>query len=185
MPEKFKGKKKEKAGAAVEEEVLLLCIDVCDSYMQCVDIQDAYRFATIDGDYRFGNVTDEDDIPHFHCPTPSSPRCPLMLLLPAATHPCHSRWWLVVASLFATQLHCPAPAFADAHCRESSMLLSPATFAAKRWMLPSGTLIASHHLPLTLLTLVAVSSAEQRQQQLHHQHHCPSSCVWECLVSVK
>ena len=67
MPEKFKGKKTEKAGAAVEEEVLLLCIDVCDDniildtgasmmYMQCVDIQDAYHFATIDGDYRFGNV---------------------------------------------------------------------------------------------------------------------------------
>jgi len=30
MPEKFKGKKTEKAGAAVEEEVLLSCIDVCD-----------------------------------------------------------------------------------------------------------------------------------------------------------
>jgi len=30
MPEKFKAKKTEKAGTAVEEEVLLLCIDVCD-----------------------------------------------------------------------------------------------------------------------------------------------------------
>ena len=30
MPEKFKGKKTEKAGAAVEEEVLLSHIDVCD-----------------------------------------------------------------------------------------------------------------------------------------------------------
>jgi len=59
MPEKFKGKKTEKAGAVVEEEVLLSCIDVCDSYMQ-VDIQEAYHFATID-DYRFENVTDEDD----------------------------------------------------------------------------------------------------------------------------
>jgi len=68
MPEKFKGKKTEKAGAAVEEEVLLSCIDVCDSYMQ-VDIQDAYRFATIDGDYRFGNVTDKDDIPDLEAPT--------------------------------------------------------------------------------------------------------------------
>ena len=37
--------------------------------MQCVDIQDAYRFATIDGDYRFGNVTDEDDIPELEAPT--------------------------------------------------------------------------------------------------------------------
>jgi len=55
---------------AVEEEVLLSCIDVCDcdSYMQ-VDIQDAYHFATIDGDYRFGNVTDEDDIPELEVPT--------------------------------------------------------------------------------------------------------------------
>jgi hypothetical protein len=68
MPEKFKGKKTEKAGAAVEEEVLLSCIDVCDSYMQ-VDIQDAYRFATSDGDYRFGNVTEEDDIPELEAPT--------------------------------------------------------------------------------------------------------------------
>ena len=67
-PEKFTGKKTEKAGAAVEEEVLLSCIDVCDSYMQ-VDIQDAYRFATIDGDYRFGNVTDKDDIPELEAPT--------------------------------------------------------------------------------------------------------------------
>jgi len=63
MPEKSKGKKTEKA------EVLLSCIDVCDSFMQCVDIQDAYRFATIDGEYRFGNVTDEDDIPELEAPT--------------------------------------------------------------------------------------------------------------------
>jgi len=69
MPEKFKGKKTEKAGVAVEEEVLLSCIDVCDSFMQCVDIQDAYHFATIDGDYRFGNVTDEDDILDLGAPT--------------------------------------------------------------------------------------------------------------------
>ncbi len=69
VPETFKGKKTEKAGAAVDEEVLLSCIDVCDSYMQCVDIQDAYHFATIDGDYRFGNVTHEDDIPELEAPT--------------------------------------------------------------------------------------------------------------------
>jgi hypothetical protein len=68
MPEKFKGKKAEKAGAAVEEEVLLSCIDVRDSYMQ-VDILDAYRFTTIDGVYRFGNATDEDDIPELETPT--------------------------------------------------------------------------------------------------------------------
>jgi hypothetical protein len=60
MPEKFKSKKAEKAGVSY--------IDVCDSYMQ-VDIQDAYHFATIDGDYRFGNVTDEDDIPELETPT--------------------------------------------------------------------------------------------------------------------
>ncbi len=53
---------------AVEEEVLLSCIDVCVSYMQ-VDIQDVYRFATIDGDYRFGNVTDEDEISDLEAPT--------------------------------------------------------------------------------------------------------------------
>ncbi len=69
MPEKFKGKKTEKAGAAVEEEHLLSLIDVCDNndmildtgakmmYMQ-VDIQDAYHFAT--NDYGFGNVSVED-----------------------------------------------------------------------------------------------------------------------------
>ena len=71
MSEKFKGKKTEKAGAAVEEEHLLSFINVCDNnvildtgasmmYMQ-VDIQEAYRFATIN--YGFGNVTDKDDIP--------------------------------------------------------------------------------------------------------------------------
>jgi len=34
MPEKFKGKTAEKAGVVVEEEVLLSCIDVSDSFMQ-------------------------------------------------------------------------------------------------------------------------------------------------------
>jgi len=67
MPEKFKGKKTEKAGAAVEEEVLLSCIDVCDSCMQ-VNIQEACHFATID-DNRFRNVTDEDDILDLEAPT--------------------------------------------------------------------------------------------------------------------
>jgi hypothetical protein len=76
MPEKFK-KKAEKAGAAVEEEVLLSHIDVCDDniildtgasmmYMQ-VDIQEAYLLATIDDG--FENVTDEDDIPELETPT--------------------------------------------------------------------------------------------------------------------
>ena len=66
MPEKFKGKKTEKAGVVVEEEHLLSFIDVCDDnvildtcasmmYMQ-VDIQQAYLFATID--YGFENVTE-------------------------------------------------------------------------------------------------------------------------------
>jgi len=34
-----------------------------------VDIQDAYHFASIDGDYRFGNVTDKDDNPDLEAPT--------------------------------------------------------------------------------------------------------------------
>jgi hypothetical protein len=28
---------------------------------------------------------------HFHCPNPSSPRCPQTLSLPVATYLCHSR----------------------------------------------------------------------------------------------
>ncbi len=60
MPEKFKGKKTEKAGAAVEEEHLL----------SFVDIDEAYLSATIiSTDYGFGNVTDEDDIPDLEAPT--------------------------------------------------------------------------------------------------------------------
>ena len=70
MPEKIKGKKTEKAGVAVEEEHLLSFIDVCDDnvildtgasmmYIQ-VDIQEAYRFATID--YGF-------DVPDLEAPT--------------------------------------------------------------------------------------------------------------------
>jgi hypothetical protein len=78
MPEKFKGKKSEKAGAVVEEEHLLSLIDVFDNndmildtgvsmmYMQ-VNIQDAYHFTTID--YGFGNVTVEDGIPDLEAPT--------------------------------------------------------------------------------------------------------------------
>ena len=60
MPEKFKGKKTEKAGAAVEEEHLL----------SLVDIDEAYLSATIiSTDYGFGNVTDKDDIPDLEDPT--------------------------------------------------------------------------------------------------------------------
>jgi len=77
MSEKFKGKKTEKAGVAVEEEHLLSFINVCEDniildtcasmmYMQ-VDIQEAYCFATID--YVFGNVSDEDDTPDLEAPT--------------------------------------------------------------------------------------------------------------------
>ena len=60
MPEKFKGKKTEKAGAVVEEVHLL----------SFVDINEAYLSATIISiDYGFGNVTDEDDIPDLEAPT--------------------------------------------------------------------------------------------------------------------
>ena len=79
MPEKFKGKKTEKAGAAVEEEILLSFIDVCDNNVildtgariMCmqVNIQESYHFATID--YGFGNLTNEDDIPDLEAPTES------------------------------------------------------------------------------------------------------------------
>ena len=74
MPEKFKGKKTEKAGAAVEEEHLLSLINVFDNndmildtgasmmYTQ-LDIQGAYHFTTI------GDVTVEDDIPDLEAPT--------------------------------------------------------------------------------------------------------------------
>jgi hypothetical protein len=36
-------------------------------YIVQVDIQEAYRFATID--YGFGNLTDEDDVPDLEAPT--------------------------------------------------------------------------------------------------------------------
>ena len=38
--------------------------------------------------------------------------------------------------LFATHFHFPTPSFVDACCCELSALLSPATFAANRQMLP-------------------------------------------------
>ena len=109
-----------------------------------------------------------------HCPTnvrysiPSLPRCPQTLSSPAAARMCHSHRWLVVASSFATHFHFPTPAFVNTRCRYSSTLLSPAAFTVNRRMLPSGALVASHCVPLTILTMVAASSAEQRQQQLHH-----------------
>jgi hypothetical protein len=79
IPEKFKGKKTEKAGVAVEEEHLLSFINVCDknvildtgaSICLQVDIQEAYLLTTIISiDYEFRNVTDEDDIPDLEAPT--------------------------------------------------------------------------------------------------------------------
>ena len=70
MPEKFKGKKTEKAGAVMEEEHLLSFINVCDSNVildtgasicMQIDIQEAYLSATID--FEFGNLTGKDDTP--------------------------------------------------------------------------------------------------------------------------
>ena len=74
MPEKFRGKKMEKAGAAVEEEHLLSFVDIDEAFlsatMSFADIDEAYLSATIiSTDYGFGNVTDEDDIPHLEAPT--------------------------------------------------------------------------------------------------------------------
>ncbi len=57
MPEKYKGKKTKKAGAAVEEEHLLLFADMCDDICMQVDIKKAYVSAPIVSiDYGFGNV---------------------------------------------------------------------------------------------------------------------------------
>ena len=60
MSEKFKGKKTEKAGAAVEEEHLLSMVDMCnDVSIFCVDIEAAYVLAPITSiDNGFRNVTD-------------------------------------------------------------------------------------------------------------------------------
>ena len=71
MSEKFKGKKTEKAGAAVEEEHLLSMVDICnDISIFCVDIEAAYVLASITYlDNGFGNVTDEDDTPDLEAPT--------------------------------------------------------------------------------------------------------------------
>ncbi len=66
MPEKFKGKKTDKAGAAVEEEHLLsVVVDIwTDVSIFCVDIEAAYVLAPITSiDNEFRNVTDKDDIP--------------------------------------------------------------------------------------------------------------------------
>jgi hypothetical protein len=71
MPEKFKGKKTEKAGAAVKEEHLLSMVDICDDVsIFCVDIEAAHVLAKIASiDNGFGNVTDKDDIPDLEAPT--------------------------------------------------------------------------------------------------------------------
>jgi hypothetical protein len=73
MPEKFRRKKTEKAGAAVEEEHLLSTVDICDniSIVQ-VDIEAVYVSAPITSiAYGLGNVTDYDDIPDLETPTKS------------------------------------------------------------------------------------------------------------------
>jgi hypothetical protein len=57
MPEKYKGKKTEKAGAAVEEEHLLSFVNMCDNVCMQVDIEEAYVSAPIASiDYGFENV---------------------------------------------------------------------------------------------------------------------------------
>ena len=71
MPEKFKGKKTEKEGAAVEVEHLLSTINICDdiSNMQ-VNIEVAYVSAPIVSiDNGFGNVNDYGDILGSETPT--------------------------------------------------------------------------------------------------------------------
>jgi hypothetical protein len=73
MPEKFQRKKTEKAGAAVEEEHLLSIVNICDdvSIVQ-VDIEAAYVLTPITSiDYKFGNVSDYDDILDLETPTKS------------------------------------------------------------------------------------------------------------------
>ncbi len=68
-PEKYKGKKTKKLGAAVEEEHLLLFVDICDYVCMQVDIEEAYVSAPIVSiDYGFENVTDDEDIPEVETP---------------------------------------------------------------------------------------------------------------------
>ena len=64
MPEKFKGKKTEKAGVAVEEEHLLSMVDIFDNiFIFYVAIEATYVLAPITSiNNGFGNVTDKDDI---------------------------------------------------------------------------------------------------------------------------
>ncbi len=47
MPKKYKGKTSEKAGAAVEEEHLLLFVNMNDYICMQVDIEEAYVLAPI------------------------------------------------------------------------------------------------------------------------------------------
>ncbi len=69
-PEKYKGKKTKKAGAAVEEEHLLSFVYMCDYVCMQVDIEEAYILAPIVSiDYGLGNVTDDEDIPELETPT--------------------------------------------------------------------------------------------------------------------
>jgi hypothetical protein len=69
-PEKYKGKKTKKAGAAVEEEHLLSFVNMCDYICMQEDIEDAYVSAPIVSiDYGFRNVTDDEDIPELETPT--------------------------------------------------------------------------------------------------------------------
>jgi hypothetical protein len=64
MPEKFRKKKTEKTGAAVEEEHLLSNVDICDDIsIFCCDIEEAYVFVLITSiDNGFKNETDHKDI---------------------------------------------------------------------------------------------------------------------------
>jgi hypothetical protein len=65
-----KGKKIKKAGALVEEELLLSFVDMCDYVCMQVDIEEAYVLAPIVSiDYGFKNVTDDKDIPKLETPT--------------------------------------------------------------------------------------------------------------------
>ena len=71
MPEKFKSKKTEKAGAAVEEEHLLSMVDIFDDVIIfCGDIEATYVLASIKSiNNGFGNVSDKDNITDLEAPT--------------------------------------------------------------------------------------------------------------------
>ncbi len=87
MPEKIRQKRDkkkitEKAGAAVEEEHLLLFVDMCDDLILdtgasiCIqlDIQDAYISTQITSiDYGFTNVTDDEE--HLYLEIETTSKC--------------------------------------------------------------------------------------------------------------